>query len=77
MSYYEARHYMEGVSGMVDAMEELLESGRAREVVGLAEYALCHAGIALNSIDDSDGDMGEVIYNLQELHLSACKKNQA
>ena len=42
---------------MVDAMEELLENGHTEEVIGLAEYALYQAGIALNSVDDSDGEM--------------------
>lgn len=74
VDYYEMSHYMEGVFDMVDAMEELLENGHTEEVIGLAEYALYQAGIALNSVDDSDGEMGEAIYSLQELHFEACQQ---
>lgn len=74
IDYHEMRHYMDAVFDMLDALEELLENGQANEVIGLTEYALYQAGVALNSLDDSDGAMGEAIFGLQELHFAACRK---
>jgi len=74
VNYYQMPRYTENISNLVDAIESLLEDGYAPEVIGLVEYALQQAGIALNSIDDSDGEMGDILYRLQEIHFAACQQ---
>ena len=71
--YGEVRAYVRGVEETIDVLDELLEQGRDGEVVELAEYALTAAERSLEHIDDSDGQMREVIERLEGLHLHACR----
>ncbi len=40
----------------------------------LAEYALSETETAIESVDDSDGEMGDILQRMQDLHLTACRK---
>lgn len=57
---------------VTDSLAELLKPATAAMLVDLAEYAIEHAENALEQIDDSSGEMGEIISRLGELHLNAC-----
>ena len=72
--YREVGGYVRGIDEAVDALEALLEEGRGGNVVELAEHALKLAERALDHIDDSDGQMGDVIARIEELHLDACSR---
>lgn len=74
INYREMYQYMENVSDVVDSLDDLLEKGSAMPVISLAEYALHQAEEAMDSIDDSDGEMGDVMEDLQEIHFRACEK---
>ncbi len=71
--YGEVWGYVRGIEEMIDVLDGLLEDGRAREVVELAEYALVAVERSLEHVDDSDGQMREVAERLEELHLGACR----
>jgi uncharacterized Zn finger protein len=43
-------------------------------MIRLAEHALAQAVSATGSVDDSDGQLGEMAATLQDLHLKACLK---
>jgi len=70
--YREVWGYVRSVEEAVDVLEAQLEQGRGGDIVELAEHALKLAERALDHIDDSDGQMGDLIARIEELHLDAC-----
>ena len=74
VDYREAHSYAEGISDVVESIQDLMKQGHAEEVVELAEYALRAVEDAIESVDDSDGNMGDFLDELQEIHLAACRK---
>ena len=50
----------------------MLTEGYAVEVIKLSEHALKRVEKALGDTDDSDGGLGGVLEQLQDLHLKAC-----
>lgn len=73
IDYYEMGAYASQVQNVLDTLESLLKDSPA-EVIELAEYALTETEAAIESVDDSDGEMGDILQRLQELHLAACRK---
>jgi len=70
---YEASYdFAAGVNDVVDEIEHLLHDGHAEEVVELSEYAIEAVEGALDHADDSSGMLGDVLYQLEELHHEAC-----
>lgn len=74
VSYREVYGYVRGIEETIDVLDGLLEAGHADELVEVAEYALAAAERALDHVDDSDGQMREVIERLEQLHLDACRR---
>jgi uncharacterized Zn finger protein len=72
--YREAWGYVRGIDETIDALDELLEEGRAGDVVDLAEYALAAAERSIEHVDDSGGLMRDTLGRLEELHLDACRR---
>jgi len=63
-----------GIEEAIDLLEALLEEGRSGDIVELAEHTLRVAEHALEHVDDSDGQMTDVIARLEDLHLDACRR---
>ncbi len=74
VSYREAYDYAARIREVIGAVRGLLAGGEAEAVVTLCEHALERAEDAIDAVDDSDGCLGEIAAELQELHLAACKK---
>jgi len=74
VDYRRAADYASGIEEAVEGIEELLDAGYAAEVVELAEEALGLVEKAVESCDDSDGSLGGILENLQDLHFEACRK---
>jgi uncharacterized Zn finger protein len=72
--YREVWGYVRGIEEATDVLEAQLEQGDGGDVVDLAEHALKAAERALDHIDDSDGQMGDAIARIEELHLDACNR---
>jgi len=70
--YREMYDYSRGIEDTIAAIGKLLDEGHAEAVVNLSEHALKAIEGALGSVDDSDGYMGGLLSELQELHHSAC-----
>ncbi len=66
--------YSSDIEKAIDPIEELIREGHAAESIELAEYALAAVESGMDSVDDSDGQMGEILERLQEIHHLACKK---
>ncbi|WP_139556543.1 SWIM zinc finger family protein [Methylotetracoccus oryzae] len=59
---------------LVDSLEELLTPGSAGALVELAEYAIEKVDQLLaEDVDDSGGEVGDVLARLGDLHLRACQ----
>ncbi len=70
---YEASFdFATSVNEVLDEIENLLHEGHAEEVVELSEYAVEAVEGALDHVDDSSGMLGDVLYQLEELHQEAC-----
>ena len=76
VSYREMPAYAGGIEEAVDAIERLLDDGRASEVVEMSEHSLAAIEAAIEAVDDSDGMMGDLLRRLQTLHLRACDQAQ-
>lgn len=74
VSYREVWGYVRGIEEAIDVLEAQLGQGDSSDVVDLAEHALKLAEGALDHIDDSDGQMGDVIARIEELHFDACTR---
>jgi uncharacterized Zn finger protein len=74
VDYYSVGGYAQGIDAAVSSIEELLKEGHAEEAIELCEHALKGVERAMGSIDDSDGQVGEILERLQALHHAACKK---
>jgi len=72
ISYRESYDYALGIEEVIDSIEELLNEGYSSEVIELAEYALDAVEDALNFADDSSGQIGSLLCDLQDLHFRAC-----
>jgi uncharacterized Zn finger protein len=69
-----ASHFVAEVDHLVDSLEELIGEGDAAAGMELVEYALQLAEQAMESVDDSGGDMGALLERLQALHHQAAKR---
>ena len=74
VDYHRMPEYARGIEAVVDSLRDLLKRGHAKEVRELTERALEQMESAMNHVDDSDGFMGGILVELQELHLSACRE---
>jgi uncharacterized Zn finger protein len=74
IDYHSMRSYARNVDNVLDTIEDLLTDGRAMEVIELAEFAIEEAEVAIQSVDGSNGEMGDMLHRLQEIHLAACRK---
>lgn len=73
VDYNRMPEYARGIEAVVDSLGDLLKRAHANEVRELTERALKQMESAMNHVDDSDGFMGGILDQLQELHLSACR----
>lgn len=72
VDWHEVSTFAGNIDQMVDSLAELLKPDTAAILVGLAEYAIEQVEHTMEQIDDSDGEISDVVYRLGELHLKAC-----
>jgi uncharacterized Zn finger protein len=61
-----------GIGHVVDQLAELLKPETGAMLIDLAEYAIERVENSLEHVDDSNGEIGDIVYRLGELHLEAC-----
>ncbi len=72
VDWREVRTYAGNIDQVADSLAELLKPDTAATLVELAEYAIERVENSLEQIDDSNGEIGGIVYRLGELHLKAC-----
>jgi uncharacterized Zn finger protein len=70
--YRDTRAYVQGVRRVIGSLRDLLAEGHAAQAIEVVEYALTRVEGAMELVDDSDGNMGSVLADLQEMHHEAC-----
>ncbi|UIX35054.1 SWIM zinc finger family protein [Streptomyces sp. GQFP] len=73
VEYADARAYADQAGQAVSAIRALTGSGRASDAITLAREAMRMLAEALESVDDSDGGLGQVGADLSDAHLDACR----
>ncbi|MER5869513.1 hypothetical protein [Streptomyces sp. NPDC002044] len=73
VEYADARAYGDQAAQAVSAITALTSAGRAADALSLAREAMSLLHAVQESIDDSDGRLGEVGAELAEAHLDACR----
>ncbi|MFI8367158.1 SWIM zinc finger domain-containing protein [Streptomyces sp. NPDC085466] len=72
VEYADARAYADQAGQAVSAIRSLTASGRAADAMALAREAIgLLAGVA-ESVDDSDGELGQIATDLADAHHDAC-----
>jgi hypothetical protein len=74
VDYHEAYDYARGIEEVIDSLQEFFNEGYSNEVIELTEYALTRVENGIESVDDSDGRLSDILSMLQELHLEACRQ---
>lgn len=69
--YAEAATYFDGVNEQIRALVKLLDAGRAPETLELVEHFIDELERRIGDVDDSDGQGGEALRWLADLHLRA------
>ncbi|MEU8870801.1 hypothetical protein AB0D24_06450 [Streptomyces javensis] len=73
VEHADARAYADQAGQAVSAIGALTGSGRADDAITLAREAMKLLADAVESVDDSDGWLGEIGTDLAEAHLEACR----
>ncbi|ARF57838.1 SWIM zinc finger family protein [Streptomyces gilvosporeus] len=73
VEYADARAYADQAGQAMSAIGALIGSGRAADAVVLVREAMRMLAQAVESVDDSDGWLGQVGTGLADAHLDACR----
>lgn len=74
VDYHSAWDYFRRIEDVVRSVEGLLKEGYAKEALELSEYFLESIEECLGEVDGSDGNIGSLLEELQEIHHKACRK---
>ncbi len=72
VDYHSMPQYSRGLHETISNLYDLLEENHAADVMELSEYFLTRLETQLNSVDDSDGYMRDILTGVEELHHDAC-----
>ncbi len=73
IDWREAASFAGNLDQVVDSMQELLNQESVAALVELTEYAIVRTERALEQVDDSNGEVGEILDRMSTLHLKACE----
>jgi len=74
VDYQSMYEYSRGIEEVIDSLRELLEEEHAAEVLELSEHFLRSLEVQMGMVDDSDGYMGGILSDVEDLHHGACVK---
>jgi hypothetical protein len=72
IDYRSMHQYTKGLDNVIESLTNLRSKAHAIDLIELSEYLLTRMEAQLNSVDDSNGEMGEILNYVQELHHDAC-----
>ena len=74
IAWREAADWAAGVEDALDAIGRLASDSRASLALKLAERAIDRIELAMNDIDNSDGNCGDLLAQARDIHLTAARK---
>lgn len=72
VDWHEMPTYGAGLENIADSLAGLLKQGQEAALVELAEYAIARVEAASEYVDDSNGELTNMLERLAELHHKAC-----
>ncbi|MGA0586966.1 DUF6880 family protein [Dyella sp. KRB-257] len=72
VDWREAGTFAGDMQQVAESIAELLRPDTAALLVELTEYAVERLEKSMEQVDDSDGEVGNIVHGLGELHLQAC-----
>jgi uncharacterized Zn finger protein len=72
VDWRESSAFADNIDQVADSLAELLKADTAAVLVELAEYAIERIEKSMEHVDDSNGEVGGIVYRLGELHRKAC-----
>jgi tetratricopeptide (TPR) repeat protein len=72
IQWKQVSNYAQGIESVLNSIKEMLED-HPPSVLKLCEYAMPLFEKALNSVDDSSGEVGRLMDEFEELHFNACE----
>lgn len=73
IGYREMPSFAVGISDVVDSLQDWISDGRAAAAIELSEFAAERVEDVICHCDDSNGELGDLLFRIAELHLAACK----
>jgi hypothetical protein len=73
MEWNEVSDYADGIDSVLGSIQELQED-HPQAVIELCKYAIPMIENALNVVDDSNGEVGDILVEFQALHYEACDR---
>ncbi|MFJ8201061.1 SWIM zinc finger domain-containing protein [Streptomyces sp. NPDC096152] len=73
VEYADARAYADQAGTAVSAIRALTGSGRAADAITLVREMMRQLAAVVESVDDSDGRLGQIGADLADAHLAACQ----
>ncbi len=74
VDYYGAGSFARGIDTVLDAIEEQIEPHADEGLLDLLEHAVARCEKALDHVDDSNGEVGDLLGRLADLHHRACRR---
>ena len=74
VEYREMPSYVGELERAADSIEKMIGGNHPGAAIELAEFMLKRLERTIEQVDDSDGDVGDVMNRLQEIHHRACVK---
>jgi uncharacterized Zn finger protein len=72
--YREVGDYAARLDEIVDEVDALFTAGYGEAAISICEHGLAAVGEVLESFDDSDGRVSDILERLAGLHLAACRQ---
>lgn len=72
VAYLDMPRFAQEARDIAQALEDLLADGHGHQVIPLSERALAKLEKCMALLDDADGEVGDLLERLQDLHLAAC-----
>ena len=72
--YREAVGWAGDITAVIDAIDDLIDTGQAETALALVEHAHRRADAAMEHVDDSDGHLSLISSRLGSIHLHACEE---
>lgn len=73
IEWNEVSNYADSIGTVLSSIQDLRQD-YPQAVIDLCEYAIPMIEEVLNSVDDSNGEVGSILEEFQELHYEACER---